>query len=110
MAEFALFCSYTPETWAGMMTKPSDRTEAVRELVDGVGGRLDGLWYMLGEDDGIVLFDAPDAQAAAALALAVNSSGAFSSLRTQQLFAAGDLPDMLSAADTARGRYRRPGE
>ena len=110
MPEFALFFSYTPETWDALLTKPVDRTEAVRELVEGVGGRLDGLWYMLGEDDGIVLFDAPDASAAAAVSLAVNSTGACSSLRTQQLLAAGDLPDVLSTADTARGSYRRPGD
>ncbi|MDD7967642.1 GYD domain-containing protein [Actinomycetospora lemnae] len=110
MPEFALFFSYTPQTWAALLTKPADRTEAVRELVEGVGGRLDGLWYMLGEDDGMVLFDVPDASAAAALSLAVNSSGAFSSLRTQQLLAAGDLPGVLDTADTARSAYRRPGD
>jgi uncharacterized protein with GYD domain len=110
MPEFALFFSYSPETWASMITKPTDRTDAVRELVEGVGGRLDGLWYMLGEDDGMVLFDAPDPSAAAALSLAVNSTGAFSSLRTQQLLSAGELPDVLNTADTARSSYRRPGD
>jgi uncharacterized protein with GYD domain len=110
MPEFALFFSYTPETWAALLSKPADRTDAVRELVEGVGGRLDGLWYTLGADDGMVLFDAPDAPAAAALSLAVNSTGSFSSLRTQQLIAAGDLPNVLTTADTARGSYRRPGD
>lgn len=110
MPEFALFFSYSPETWAALIAKPADRTEAVRELAEGVGARLDGLWYMLGKDDGMVLFEAPDASAAAALSLAVNSTGAFSSLRTQQLFGAGELPDVLSTADTARSSYRRPGD
>lgn len=110
MPEFALFFSYTPETWAALLTKPADRTEAVREGVEAAGGRLDGLWYMLGEDDGMVLFDAPDASAAAAVSLAVNSTGALSSVRTQQLLAAGELPDVLSAAGTVRGSYRRPGD
>ena len=110
MPEFALFFSYTPETWAALLTKPVDRTQAAREVVEAVGGRFDGLWYMLGADDGIVLFDAPDASAAGAVSLAITSSGSFSSVRTQQLLAAGDLPDVLSTADTARGSYRRPGD
>lgn len=109
MPEFVMFFSYTPETWAALLTKPADRTEAVRELVEGVGGRFDALWYMLGEDDGMVLFDVPDASDAAALSLAVNSSGSFSSLRTQQLLSAGELPDVLNTADAARASYRRPG-
>ncbi|GLZ44318.1 GYD domain-containing protein [Actinomycetospora sp. NBRC 106375] len=110
MPQFALFFSYTPETWAALLTKPADRTAAVREAVEGVGGTLDALWYMLGEDDGMVLFEVPDASAAAALSLAVTSSGSFSSVRTAQLIAAGDLPDVLTAAGTARGGYRRPGD
>jgi uncharacterized protein with GYD domain len=110
MPEFALFFSYTPETWAALLTKPADRTQAVREGIEAVGGRLDGLWYMLGKDDGMVLFDVPDASAAAAVSLAVNSSGSFSSVRTQQLLAAGELPDVLNTADTVRSSYRRPGD
>jgi len=110
MSKFAMFFSYTPETWAKMIGNPNDRTAAVSALVEGVGGKLEVLYYMLGERDGFLVFDAPDPESAAALALAVNSSGAFSSVQTNQLIEAGDLPSVLRTADSARGGYRRPGE
>ncbi|HEY2224077.1 GYD domain-containing protein [Actinomycetospora sp.] len=110
MSNFAMFFSYTPDTWAKMLADPSDRTPAVSSLVAGVGGTLHGLYFMLGEKDGFVLFDAPDAESAAALALAVTSTGAFSAVQTGQLIEAGDLPAVLRTADSARGHYRPPGD
>jgi uncharacterized protein with GYD domain len=110
MAKYALFFSYTPDTWAKMIENPSDRTSAVSATVEGIGGKLEALYYMLGEKDGFVLFSAPDAESAGALALAVTSSGAFSSVQTAQLIEAGDLPGVLRTAGAARGDYRRPGD
>jgi hypothetical protein len=46
---------------------------------------LESLYYMLGDHDGIVIFDVPDADAAAAVALLVTSSGAFRSVSTHLL-------------------------
>ena len=110
MSKFALFFSYTPGTWAKMIENPSDRTAAVSAGIEGVGGKLEALYYMLGERDGFVVFDAPDPESAGALALAVNSSGAFSSVQTHQLIEAGDLTSVLRTAGSARGNYQRPGD
>jgi uncharacterized protein with GYD domain len=109
MTTFALFFSYTPETWGKLIDNPGDRTAAVRALTESVGGELTGLYYMLGDDDGFVLFDAPDVRAAGALSLAVNSTGAFSSLRTCRLIEAGELVDVLGTAGAARAEYVRQG-
>jgi uncharacterized protein with GYD domain len=110
MSKFALFFSYAPSTWAKMLENPHDRTAAVSATVEGVGGKLEALYYMLGEKDGFVLFDVPDAESAGALALAVNSSGAFTSVQTCQLIEAGNLPSVLRMANSARGGYQRPGD
>ena len=110
MPKFAMFFSYSPDTWAKMLENPGDRTASVSASVEAVGGKLDSLYYMLGEKDGFVLFSAPDSETAAALALAVNSTGAFSSVQTSQLIEAGDLVDVLRTAGSARNTYRRPGD
>jgi uncharacterized protein with GYD domain len=109
VSTFALFFSYSADTWAKMIDNPHDRTDAVRSLVEDVGGSLVGLYYMWGEKDGIVLFSAPDAGTAGALALAVTSTGAFTSVQTTQLIGADELVEVLRTAGTARGRYVRPG-
>jgi uncharacterized protein with GYD domain len=110
MIKFALFFSYTPETWARMISAPSDRAAAVRATIEQAGGTLESLYYMLGDQDGIVIFDVPDADAAAAVALLVTSSGAFRSVSTHQLIPSADLPAVLTKAAAGQGSYVRPGD
>ncbi|MHA6795299.1 GYD domain-containing protein [Pseudonocardia bannensis] len=110
MSKYVLFFSYTPETWERMMMKPADRTAAVRGLLESVGGELESLYYMFGDRDGLVIFDAPEAQDAAAVSLTVNTTGAFAHLETHALIAPTDLTRVLEKAGSARESYRRPGD
>jgi uncharacterized protein with GYD domain len=110
MAKFAVFFSYKPETWDELLKKPGDRTAAVRDLAASVGGSMESLYFMFGDRDGFVVFDAPDAGAAAAVAIAVNSTGAFAHLETRQLISPDDLPSVLERAGSARETYRPPGQ
>jgi uncharacterized protein with GYD domain len=109
MAKFAVFFSYKPETWEQMLKKPGDRTAAVRDLASSVGGSMEALYFMFGDRDGFVVVDVPDAEAAAALAVAGNSTGAFSQFETRQLIAPEDLRSVLEKAARARETYRPPG-
>jgi uncharacterized protein with GYD domain len=110
MAKFALFFSYKSETWDQMLKKPGDRGAAVRDLAASVGGSMEALYFMFGDRDGFVVVDVPDADTAAALSVAVSSTGAFSHIETRQLFAPEDLPSMLEKAAMARETYRPPGQ
>ena len=109
MAKFVLFFSYTPEAWSKMIEKPGDRMAAARAAVEPAGGTLDAIWFMFGEHDGMALFAAPDAEAAAAVSIAVGSTGAFRSLRTHQLVDPQRMPAVLETAGRAREAYRPPG-
>ena len=109
MAKFAVFFSYKAETWDQMLKKPGDRAAAVRDLASSVGGSVEALYFMFGDRDGFVILDAPDAVAAAAVSVAVSSTGAFSHLETRQLVAPEDLPSVLEKAARARETYRPPG-
>ena len=109
MAKFAVFFSYKAETWDQMLKKPGDRAAAVRDLASSVGGSVEALYFMFGDRDGFVILDVPDAVAAAAVSVAVSSTGAFSHLETRQLVAPEDLPSVLEKAATAKEAYRPPG-
>lgn len=109
MAKFAVFFSYKPETWDHMLKKPGDRAAAVRDLTASVGGSMESLYFMFGDRDGFVVIDVPDADTAAAVSVAVASSGAFAHLETRQLIAAEDLPAVLEKAARGRETYRPPG-
>jgi uncharacterized protein with GYD domain len=108
MAKFALFFTYTGATIKGLMDNPGDRAAAVRTTCEAAGGRMDGYYVMFGAWDGFVLADLPDSKAAAAISLAVSSTGAFGHVETHELLEAGDFTSVLDAA--SRLTYRPPGQ
>jgi uncharacterized protein with GYD domain len=80
MAKYAIFFTYTSEAWARMIQSPGDRTAAVRQLTDSVGGSVECVYWMFGAQDGLAIFDVPDSVSAAAVSVAVGSTGSFKSL------------------------------
>ena len=100
--------SYTPETWARLMANPEDRRKAATQYIESVGGKLHGFWYAFGAYDGVTLWEAPDNVSMAAVALAIGSGGALSSIDTTVLLS---VEDTIAALGTAQGiKYRKPGD
>ena len=100
--------SYTPETWARLISNPEDRREAARTYIESVGGKLHGFWYAFGTHDGYTLWEAPDNVSMAAVALAIGAGGALSSLETTVLLTVEETMDALRRAEQVR--YRPPGQ
>jgi uncharacterized protein with GYD domain len=110
MAKYAIFFTYSSDTWARMISSPGDRAAAVRQLADSVGGSIESIYWMFGAHDGIVIADAPDSVSAAALSVAVGSTGALKHLETHELFTQDQLGQMLLKAKDAARVYQRPGQ
>jgi uncharacterized protein with GYD domain len=100
--------SYTPETWARLVGNPEDRRKAAQEYIESVGGKLHGFWYAFGEHDGYTLWEAPDNVSMAAVAVALNSGGAISSMETTVLLTVEETLEALGKAEQVG--YRAPGE
>ena len=100
--------SYTPETWARLVKNPEDRRTAARQYIESVGGKLHGFWYAFGEHDGYNLWEAPDNVSMAAVALAIGSGGALSSIQTTVLSTVEETMDALKKASSIA--YRPPGK
>jgi uncharacterized protein with GYD domain len=83
MAKYAIFFTLTGETVKAFMDKPSDRAAVVSKLCESAAGRMDAYYFMFGAWDGLVIADMPDSKAAAAVSLAVSSTGRFQHLETQ---------------------------
>ena len=109
MASYAVFFTYTSDVWTRMINNPGDRTAAVRQLADSVGGSLESAYWMFGAYDGIVVVDVPDSIRAAALSVAVGSTGAFKHLETHELFTQNHFGQVLSHARNAAQAYQAPG-
>jgi uncharacterized protein with GYD domain len=104
MPKFLVSGSYSPEGLQGLLKeKASGRQAVVKELMASLGGKLEGLYYALGDNDVFVLCDCPDT-VTAALSLAASSSGL---VRTK-------VTALLTVEETDRAlamkpAYRAPG-
>jgi uncharacterized protein with GYD domain len=76
MAKYLITASYTADGLKGLVKeKASARREAVRLACESVGGKLECLYYALGEDDVVLIADLPDIVAASAVSLAASATG-----------------------------------
>ena len=99
--------SYTPETWARLITHPEDRRKAAQTYIESVGGTLHGFWYAFGPQDGYTLWEAQDNVSMAAVALALAGGGALSPLETTVLLSVDEAMEAMRRAQQVR--YRPPG-
>ena len=107
MPSYMIQIAYSPATIAGFVNKPTDRTEVIKKLAKQIGGKLAGAWLSFGEYDAVIIIDGSDNVSAAACAMAVTASGAFTKFKTTPLLTAAEgLAAMKKAAGLA---YTPPG-
>jgi uncharacterized protein with GYD domain len=97
---------YTPEGLNGLVKdKASGRKAAVQALMKSVKGKLESLYFTLGSDDVVLIVEAPDNIAVAALSVNVGSAGLVN-VRTTALLTVDELDQALALPS----RYRAPGQ
>jgi uncharacterized protein with GYD domain len=105
MPRYLWQASYTPEGVKGVQSAGgSSRRDAIQQLVDGLGGKLESFHFAFGDDDVYVVAELPDNATAAAVAMMVNASGAVR-LKTTVLL----TPEEVDAASQKSVDYRPPG-
>src|SRR5439155_22881318 len=85
MALYMLQASYTSEAWAAMAQQPADREQVFRNLVEGLGGRLLGFYFCLGDYDVVATYEAGDAANATGIAIAAYAAGALRAVKRPPL-------------------------
>jgi uncharacterized protein with GYD domain len=105
MAKYLFEATYTAEGLQGLAKdKASGRFKSVSGAIKKMGGKLESFYYAFGKTDVYLIVDLPDNSTAAALALAVGSSGLVH-VRTTPLLTVADVDKAL---DKKVG-YRAPG-
>ncbi len=106
MPKYLVRGNYTPEGVKGLMKDGgTGRRAALDAAMKSIGGKLDGLYFALGDTDVYVLVDLPDAVSVATVTMAAGASGAVSGLSSCQLL----TPEDLDAAIKKTVSYRSPG-
>lgn len=105
MSKYLVQATYSAEGLRGLKKQTaSARQDAVRRAVEALGGKLESMYFSLGDHDVITIVEMPDIVSGAALAIAVSASG---SARTQ-------TTPLLTVEETDRAlskavEYRAPG-
>ena len=105
MSKYLISGSYSAEGLRGLQRdKASGRKSAVTAAVEGIGGKLEGLYYALGEDDVYLIVDLPDNVSAAAFGISVSAAGLVRT-RTIALMTVEEVDQALAKSVN----YRAPG-
>jgi uncharacterized protein with GYD domain len=103
--KYLIEASYTLDGVRGLQSAGgTSRREAVEAVAASVGGALESFYFAFGDTDAYVVVDMPDNEAATAVALTVNASGAVT-IRTTVL----QTPEEVDAAAKRSVDYRPPG-
>ena len=106
MAKYLIKTTYKVKGSKGLLKEGgTGRRAAVKQLVEGLGGKVEAFYFAYGDADAYVICDLPDATAGIALSLAVNASGAVH-ISTIPLIS----PEEIDAATRKVVSYRAPGE
>jgi len=98
--------AYTPDAWAAMVKQPQNRLEAVRPVVEKLGGKFEHAWLAFGEYDIIGVVELPDNTNAAAFAIAAAAGGALKAFKTTPLLSVEEGVEAMHKAQEAG--YRPP--
>ena len=86
MAKYLIQASYTAEGLRGLKNdKATGRKQAVTKLLEGLEGKLEAMYFAMGEHDVVMIVDMPDLVTAAAVSLTVSASGLIRSKTTALL-------------------------
>lgn len=105
MSRYMFIARYDSAGTKGVVSKGgSARAAVIEKLAADLGGRMETFDFAFGEDDVYTLCELPDNRAAAAVALAVNSTG-LARVRTVVLMS----PEDVDAATKQKVNYTPPG-
>jgi uncharacterized protein with GYD domain len=105
MPKYLLNASYTAEGAKGLMKDGgTKRANAARAAIEGLGGKIDAIYFAFGDTDVVAIVDLPDNASAAAASLTVSGSGAISTKLTVLL-----TPEEIDQASKKSVPYTPPG-
>jgi len=104
MPKYLIESSYSAEGAKGLMKGGGTaRRAVVQKMVESLGGHLDAFYFVFGENDVHVILDLPENLTAAAISLAVMSTGAARTKTTVLI-----TPEEIDEAVKTRIDYEPP--
>ncbi len=93
--------TYTSEARRELVARPQNRAEAVRPVIQSLGGDISVSWITNGEYDLVAILRLPDEVAASAALMAFKGGGALSRGRYIRLLSWDEALDAMTRAGTS---------
>ena len=107
MPTYMVQASYSAQGVAGLVKSPEDRASALRPLVEGMGGKIESIYFAFGDFDVVLIVELPDSVTMAAFSMAAGATGAVANIKTTVLI---PMSEGVEAARKAGSiGYRPPG-
>lgn len=106
MPHYLLQASYNPEAWAALAKEPEDRTEAIKPVVERLGGKVLSGYLSFGEYDIVAIVEMPSSVSAAAYAIASAGGGAVRVHKTTPLLTPEEARQAMQLA--GQSDYQAP--
>ena len=106
MPHFLTQVAYNEQAWQSLVSNPQNRLDAIRPLIEKLGGRVVNAYFAFGDYDFVLITELPDNVSAAALAIAASAGGACKSVKTTPLLENAEGLEALRKAATSG--YRAP--
>ena len=110
MPLFITYASYSHSGVKGLVNKPSDRSVAVKALIEKAGGKLVALYNTTGSNDVVLVSELPDGSDAVAVGMAIASTGALSRIETVRAWTPSEFKGIAEKAARVASTYPPPGE
>lgn len=110
MAMYMVKASYTGASWKALIDKPENREEEISKAAASFDVRIHNFFFAFGEQDVIVLLEAPDHNTLLAFLMMVAGSGAATGMQTTVLFTAAEAKTAMEKAKSAPPSYTLPGD
>src|SRR6266850_1447298 len=110
MPLFITYASYSHSGVKGLVNKPSDRSAAVKALIEKAGGKFVALYNTTGSNDVVLVSELADGSDAVAIGMAVAATGALSKIETVRAWTPSEFKGIAEKAARVAGAYTPPGE
>ena len=106
MSLFMSQVAYSEEGWKALVSNPQNRMEAIRPVVEKLGGTILNAYFAFGDYDLVFISQFPDNASVAALAIAAAAGGAVKAIKTTPLLDVAEGVEAMRKA--AASGYRAP--
>src|SRR3977135_960156 len=101
MPHFLTQAAYTEQAWQSLVSNPQNRLDAIRPVIEKLGGRVVNAYFAFGDYDFVLITELPNNVSAAALAIAASAGGACKSVKTTPLMEPAAVLEARGQAATA---------